>query len=143
MPQCDAGTRTEAALSDPSAIRGSQAISQVAHQVVLLRLWRLAFAMVHGPEVTDDGAAPVREFLHVGLAQEYGACLFQPAHDLCVFCWNAILEHAASRRGLHACRVEQIFQRDRNTMPLAPHYFGFGIVCLLQGGVRRDRDETI
>jgi len=92
---------------------------------------------VHGPEVTDDGAATKCEFLHVGLAQQHSAGSLESAHHLGIFRRNAILKHSAGSSRLYAGRIEQVLQGNRDTMkrpaPLSALYLGFGVTRLFQG----------
>src|SRR5262245_53765399 len=85
--------------------------------------------------------------MHIGLAQEHGACRFQSTHDLGVFRWNAIFVHSTRCGSPHPDRVEEILQRDRNSVkrPAPPALLnrGFGLSCTGQRGFRGHSDERI
>ena len=67
-------------------------------------------------EITHERAAPVCELVQVLFAKQDGSSLLQAVRDFRVLCWNAIFEDSAGGGGAYACRINQIFQRQRNAV---------------------------
>src|SRR5262245_10714034 len=54
--------------------------------------------------------------MHVVLAKKHGSRRLQSAHDLGVFGWNAVFEHAARGGGSYAGGVEEVLERNWNSV---------------------------
>ena len=68
-------------------------------------------------------------------------------HNLCVVRWGAIFEQTAAGGGAHTCGIDQVFERNRDSMerssPAVVLDFRFGGTSLRQRGVGRNRNEGI
>ena len=70
--------------------------------------------VAHGTGVRERRCRAVRELVHVELADDDGAGLLQPRHDLGVLVRHAIREHGARGGRQHPRRVDVVLERDRN-----------------------------
>src|SRR6266576_2640273 len=85
--------------------------------------------------------------MQVQFAEEHRSGSFQPANNLGVLRWNAILEYATRCGSSHAGCVDEVLQCNRRpvqwTFPVAPLNLSFSGTRLRKGGISRDRDESV
>ena len=80
-----------------------------------------------------------RELSHMELAQEHCSCRSQSVHDSGVFAGQPSLHERGATKSRDSCRVDQIFDRNRDAMQTAQIRaacdFPFGTVSLFERAV--------
>jgi hypothetical protein len=71
-------------------------------------------------EMADERTPAIGEFMQIVLSDEYGSSLSQAANNLCIFRRNSILVQRARRGRTNACGIDQVFERNRNSMQWSP-----------------------
>src|SRR6266850_2089123 len=99
------------------------------------------------------GCDAVGEFVHVGLAEENGASVFELCDDCGVFFWNEFAQDFRTCRRPNACRIDIVLQRNRNAVERAAvatafaaawgEEFGFCFLGLGEGKLGRDSDVGV
>ena len=62
----------------------------------------------------DRGRATEREFVHVELAEKYGACFAELTHDNGIFRRHALCEQCARGRRANARRIDVVLEQCDN-----------------------------
>src|SRR5882724_11258814 len=104
-------------------------------------------------EVGIVGGNAVSELMHVGLAEENGASMFELCDDCGVFFWNEFAQDFRTCRRPNACRIDIVLQRNRNAVERAAlavtlaaawgEEFGFCFLGLGEGELGRDGDVGV
>ena len=89
--------------------------------------------IVDRAKVTHRRAAAIGEFVHVEFTQKHNSGSLQPRDDFSVFLRYSIFEYGASCGCPDACRVEQIFERNRDTVQRAAPFAALNFLLRLLG----------
>src|SRR4029453_8089223 len=103
--------------------------------------------VAHWTEITDHRTRAVSELMHVEFSENDCARSFESTDNVSVLCWDAIFEPTAGSSRTHSSRIDEILQRDRDSMkwttPTSALNLGFSFACSRQCGICRNGNKCV